>query len=243
MQYRQSWRHRRHRLHHRLRRLDRRHHLVGRQGPRRRHRPAAPRLRPRHHLLRHRRHLRHGEAETILREALGDKRDEIVIATKFGYDIYNNPDRRASRSARTTGRRHTCARRSKQLAAAPRHGPHRPLPAPQPPLDAIQRDDLWAELTKAKDEGLIRAFGTALGPAFDMRQIEEGARPSLRRRTAPPQIIYNLLEQGIGARHLRRRPRTGVSVLRRACPTPRACSMAPSDATPSSSPATTATGA
>src|SRR5690606_10364269 len=32
-----------------------------------------------------------GDAEVILREALGDRRDEIVIGTKFGYDIYNNP--------------------------------------------------------------------------------------------------------------------------------------------------------
>ena len=33
-----------------------------------------------------------GDAEAILREALGDKRDSIVIGTKFGYDIYSNPE-------------------------------------------------------------------------------------------------------------------------------------------------------
>lgn len=33
-----------------------------------------------------------GDAEVILKEALGDKRDQIVIGTKFGYDIYSQPE-------------------------------------------------------------------------------------------------------------------------------------------------------
>ena len=31
-----------------------------------------------------------GKAEELQRRALGDVRDQIVIGTKFGYDIYNN---------------------------------------------------------------------------------------------------------------------------------------------------------
>ena len=34
-----------------------------------------------------------GAAETIMAEALGDVRDRIVIATKFGYDIYSQAER------------------------------------------------------------------------------------------------------------------------------------------------------
>jgi aryl-alcohol dehydrogenase-like predicted oxidoreductase len=66
-----------------------------------------------------------------------------------------------------------------------------------PRLDAIGMDDLWAELEKVKDEGLIRAYGVALGPAFDLRQVEEGVA-AIRDHGAAPQIIYNLLEQGLG---------------------------------------------
>ena len=66
-----------------------------------------------------------------------------------------------------------------------------------PRLDAIQKDDLWAELGKLKAEGLIRAYGTALGPALNERQIEEGIA-TIRERRAPTQIIYNLLEQLLG---------------------------------------------
>ena len=73
-----------------------------------------------------------GDAEVILREALGDKRDEIVIGTKFGYDIYTQPGVAgpAGAPARLVARLH--AQGARGLAAAPRHGPHRHLPAAQP---------------------------------------------------------------------------------------------------------------
>lgn len=138
-----------------------------------------------------------GNAETILKEALGDKRDQIVIATKFGYDIYNNP---ASPTQRE--RPHDWSPAYMRMAlerSLERLGTdyidlyqlHNPR------LDAIQNDELWAELEKAKSEGLIRAIGTALGPAIDARQIDE-ANESIRLRSAVPQIIYNLLEQDLG---------------------------------------------
>ena len=38
-----------------------------------------------------------GKGEEMLARALGDVRDKIVIATKFGYDIYNDIDGRAAR--------------------------------------------------------------------------------------------------------------------------------------------------
>lgn len=138
-----------------------------------------------------------GEAETILAEALGDVRDRIVIGTKFGYDIYNHPDRPGQQE-----RPHDW---SPQYLRKALEGSLRRLGTDHidlyqlhnPRLDAIRRPDLWDELERAKEEGLIRAFGTALGPAFDLRQAEEGVE-SIRLRKAPPQIICNLLEQGIG---------------------------------------------
>jgi aryl-alcohol dehydrogenase-like predicted oxidoreductase len=138
-----------------------------------------------------------GEAETIMHEALGNVRDRIVIGTKFGYDIYNNPDRPGQQE-----RPHDWSpgyMRKALTESLKRLGTdyidYYQLHNPR--LDAIQADDLWAELDKAKDEGLIRAYGTALGPAFDMRQAGEGIE-SIRLHKAPPQIIYNLFEQGIG---------------------------------------------
>ncbi len=138
-----------------------------------------------------------GEAETIMNEALGNVRDRIVIGTKFGYDIYNNPDRPGQQERphdwSPAYMRKALTESLKRLGTD--YIDYYQLHNPR--LEAIQSDDLWAELDKAKDEGLIRAYGTALGPAFDMRQAGEGIE-SIRQHKAPPQIIYNLFEQGIG---------------------------------------------
>ncbi|MGE0057722.1 MAG: aldo/keto reductase [Dehalococcoidia bacterium] len=138
-----------------------------------------------------------GEAEAMLREALGSKRDQIVIGTKFGYDIYRHPV-----SADHKERPHNWSPQYMRMAleqSLRRLGTdHIDLyELHNPRLDAIQNDDLWAELEKVRDLGLVRAFGTALGPAIDNRQIDE-ANESITRRGASPQIIYNLFEQQLG---------------------------------------------
>jgi len=138
-----------------------------------------------------------GNAETILDEALGDVRDRIVIGTKFGYDIVNHPE-----SAGQQERPHDWSpgymRRALEASLHRLNTDHIDLyELHNPRLDAIGMDDLWAELEKVKDEGLIRSYGVALGPAFDLRQVDEGVT-AIRERKAAPQIIYNLLEQGLG---------------------------------------------
>ena len=138
-----------------------------------------------------------GKAEELQRRALGDVRDQIIIGTKFGYDIYNNPDRPGQQE-----RPHdwTPAYLRKALEGSLKRLGTDYLDYYQlhnPRLDAIQNDELWAELDKLKAEGLIRAYGTALGPALNERQIEEGIA-TIQQRHAPTQIIYNLLEQLLG---------------------------------------------
>jgi aryl-alcohol dehydrogenase-like predicted oxidoreductase len=153
-----------------------------------------------------------GEAETILREALGDRREQIVIGTKFGYDIYNNPERPGQQE-----RPHdwSPAYMRKALTESLRRLGTDHIDLYQlhnPRLDAIQKDDLWEALERVKAEGLIRAYGVALGPAFDLRQAEEGVE-AIRTRHAPPQIIYNLFEQEIGAGVFPAAREEGVGVL------------------------------
>ena len=108
------------------------------------------------------------------------------------------PTARTSRNGRTTGRPSTCGKALE--GSLQRLGTdyidfyqlHNPR------LDAIENDDLWDELLRAKEEGLIRGIGTALGPALNARQANEGATAIAARR-APTQIIYNMFEQGVGA--------------------------------------------
>ncbi len=46
-----------------------------------------------------------GLGETLLADAFGHMRDEVVISTKIGYDFYNHTTRRGSRSAPRTGQK------------------------------------------------------------------------------------------------------------------------------------------
>ena len=140
-----------------------------------------------------------GRGETMLREGLGDHRDEIVIATKFGYDFYNYPGVQPGQRERPQDWspafvRKVCEESLKRLGTdyIDLYQLHNPR------LDAINCDDLWAELHALRDEGKIRVIGAALGPALKPeRQIDEGIT-AIRERGAPLQIIYNMLEQPLG---------------------------------------------
>ena len=160
-----------------------------------------------------------GRAEEMQREALGDVRDQIVVATKFGYDVYNNPERPGQQERphdwSPAYLRKALEQSLKRLGTDridyyQLHNPRMDVLAPGTALS----DDLFAELEKLKAEGLIRAYGTALGPALNDRQIEEGLT-SVRERRAPTQIIYNLLEQLIGEKVLPVAEQVGVGVLAR----------------------------
>jgi aryl-alcohol dehydrogenase-like predicted oxidoreductase len=153
-----------------------------------------------------------GAAETILREALGDRRKEIVIGTKFGYAIWENAPRESQRE-RPHDWSPGAMRRSLEESLE-RLGTdvidlyqlHNPR------LDAIRDDALWAELEAVKREGLVRAVGVALGPALDPRQIDE-AIEAIRLRGAVPQIIYNMLERILGEPVFPVAREAGVGVL------------------------------
>lgn len=155
-----------------------------------------------------------GEAETILAEALGDVRNRIVVGSKFGYDIYNHPDR-PGQQERPHDWSPAYVRKALENSLRRLGTDHIDFyQLHNPRIDAIQRDDLWEELEQARKEGLIGGYGVALGPAFDLRQAGEGIE-SVTRHHAPPQIIYNLLEQEIGAQVFPVAREHGVSVIAR----------------------------
>ncbi|MEX0782028.1 MAG: aldo/keto reductase [Dehalococcoidia bacterium] len=138
-----------------------------------------------------------GNGETIVREALGDVRDKIVIATKFGYDIVTYPE-----SAGQQERPHDWSpgymRRALEASLERLGTDHIDLyQLHNPRLDAIRNEALWRELESARNEGLIRGIGVALGPAINPRQGDESIA-AIRLHGANPQIIYNLIEQQLG---------------------------------------------
>lgn len=140
-----------------------------------------------------------GMGETILTRALGDRRDQIVIATKFGYDFYNYPGLQPGQRERPHDWSPAFVRKACEESLKRLGTDHIDLyQLHNPRVDAIRKDDLWAELDALKSEGKIRMTGVALGPALKPdRQAEEGV-VAVRERKAAPQIIYNMLEQPLG---------------------------------------------
>ena len=139
-----------------------------------------------------------GLGETILAKALGHQRSGITIGTKFGYDFYHHASRRGHEELPQDWRpdyvRFALEESLKRLQTdyIDVYQLHNPR------LDALQRDDLFATLEALKDEGKIRAYGPALGPAIAQRQIAEGAYAIEHRHVDLVYIIYNLLEQMLG---------------------------------------------
>jgi len=139
-----------------------------------------------------------GKGETLLAQAFEGRRDEIVIATKFGYDFYNHPGVQPGQRERPHNWspefiRAACEKSLTRLKTD--HVDFYQLHNPR--LDTIGRDDVFAALHQLRDDGKILAFGAALGPAIDRRQIAEGIA-MLRERGGHVQIIYNLFEQMLG---------------------------------------------
>jgi aryl-alcohol dehydrogenase-like predicted oxidoreductase len=137
-----------------------------------------------------------GRGETLLQKALGDVRDDITIATKFGYDIYSPWERKGH-----VERPHDWS--PEYVGYALEQSLHRlgtdridVYQLHNPRMDAIRSDEVFAVLDEAVAAGKIRSYGVALGPAIGWR--EEGLEALRTRNLAAAQIIHNLLEQDPG---------------------------------------------
>jgi len=154
-----------------------------------------------------------GISEVMLAGALaGVPRDRYVLGTKVGYDIEaprqhahgERPQRWDGAFIRSSLEASLRRLRSEHVDLLELHNPR---------LDAIDSDDCFATLEALQDEGLIRCYGVALGPAIGWE--EEGVRALRERRVDVVQTVYNLLEQDPGRRFLAEAEAIGASVLAR----------------------------
>ena len=155
-----------------------------------------------------------GANEEIVGKALaGTARDRIQISTKFGYVI------EGGRTEHAQGERPqdwTPAHvRGALEASLSRLGTDYVdlYQLHNPRMDAIERDDLFAELERLRDEGKLRHYGVALGPAIGWR--EEGLRALSERAITSVQTVYNVLEQDPGRDLLAAAAECGAGVLAR----------------------------
>jgi len=152
-----------------------------------------------------------GRAEEIIPAALAAERKHLVIATKFGYDIYAHPDSKGQRERPQRWDpdfvRFACEQSLRRLATdyIDLYQLHNPR------LPDMQRDDLFATLEALQAEGKIRHYGLALGPAIG-GTLDGGAMMEQRPMTSL-QIIYNALEQEPGRSFFSTARERGVGLL------------------------------
>jgi aryl-alcohol dehydrogenase-like predicted oxidoreductase len=140
-----------------------------------------------------------GLGETILAKAFEGRREQVVYSTKFGYDFYAHPGVQPGQRERPQDWSPAYLRRACEASLRRLATDHIDLyQLHNPRIDTLRTDDLFAELERLKAEGKIRHYGATLGPAIDIRQVEEG-RVCVAERRMITQIIYNMLEQQIGA--------------------------------------------
>lgn len=135
-----------------------------------------------------------GYGEEILAKVLGHRRHDLVIATKFGYDFYDQLTPRRGHQERPQKFdpdfvRFACEQSLRRLNSdyIDLYQVHNPR------IAALEQDDLFATLEQLQAEGKIRYYGVALGP--DIGWFEEGAAAMQERAVSSVQIIYSILEQ------------------------------------------------
>jgi aryl-alcohol dehydrogenase-like predicted oxidoreductase len=140
-------------------------------------------------------------------------RESVQLSTKFGYSL---EERRQEHSQGERPQDWSPAHARAALEASLRRlrTDHVDLfQLHNPRMDAIARDDLFEELERLKQEGKLRHYGVALGPAIGWR--EEGLRALAERGISSLQTVYNVLEQDPGRDFLAAAERAGAGVMAR----------------------------
>ncbi|CAN5690158.1 aldo/keto reductase [soil metagenome] len=137
-----------------------------------------------------------GKGETLLADAFGHMRDEVVISTKIGYDFYNNTERRGQQ-ARPQDWSEDFIRFALEQSLKRLDTDYIDfLQLHNTKMDAVENDELFGLMDRFVEEGKIRAYGAALGPKIGW--LEEGVKAMRERDLAAVQMIYNVLEQDPG---------------------------------------------
>lgn len=151
-----------------------------------------------------------GYGETIVANALAGRRGEIVLGTKFGYDL-EAP--RAGHSERPQDWSPDFIRRACEKSLRRLQTDHIDLyQFHNPRLDALERDDVFATLDDLRREGKVRWYAAAIGPDLGWR--EEGLY-TINVRKVPAQIIYSILEQDPARDFIVAAERAGVGLYSR----------------------------
>lgn len=134
-----------------------------------------------------------GRSEKLVAKAFKGMRNEVVLSTKFGYDIYSGveqighdelPQKFDEEFVRFALEQSLNRLETDHIDLYSVHNPK---------MDAIQDDILFRLLDELRSEGKIGHYGIALGPAIGWK--EEGILAMENRNITALQTVYNILEQ------------------------------------------------
>jgi aryl-alcohol dehydrogenase-like predicted oxidoreductase len=137
-----------------------------------------------------------GRAEELLGQAVRGHRDEVTVATTFGYDTTPRPWEPAGAEPRHDWSAAFAARALDRSLRRLRLEPIDLWLLHHPTMDAIEFDELFELLEAQVGKGKIRHYGVALGPGPGWG--DEGAAALQERRVAAVETVYNLAEQSPG---------------------------------------------
>ncbi|MFP9061889.1 aldo/keto reductase [Natrialbaceae archaeon A-chndr2] len=146
----------------------------------------------------------HGRSEELLGKALADVREDITIATKIGYDFYNNPQAGHGELPKEMDVEYLREAFEKSLERLDVDYVD-VLQLHNADVDEITPDvlELFDEL---EEEGKIEARGLALGPSIGW--LAEGDF-AIENEFDSLQLVWNVLEQDVGNHFLETIERTG----------------------------------
>ncbi len=138
-----------------------------------------------------------GYSEELIGAAFEKQRDQIVIATKVGYDFYNHGGGRRGQNEipqdfsipfiREAVEKALTRLKTDRIDVLQLHNIR---------SEQVEDDALWTLLEKLREEGKIISWGAALGPAIGW--LYEGIDCVQKRKPHILQHIHNLLEQHPG---------------------------------------------
>ena len=134
-----------------------------------------------------------GRSEKLIAKAFNGMHNEVVLSTKFGYDIYSDveqighnelPQKFTPEFVRYALEQSLNRLETSHIDLYSLHNPT---------MDAIQNDSVFRLLNDLISEGKIRHYGAALGPAIGWK--DEGILAMKKRNVTAIQTVYNILEQ------------------------------------------------
>ena len=139
-----------------------------------------------------------GLSEELIAKAFSRQRDQIVIATKVGYDfVHHGNERRGQREIPQDFSPEAIVRATESALKRLKTNRIDLLQLHNIRMEQVVDDEVWETLNQLRERGLIRYYGIALGPAIGW--MYEGINCVKERSIASVQHIYNLLEQHPGA--------------------------------------------